>query len=125
VQRALDRLYDIGVYPDWWKLPPAKTGDHWVALERIITTRDPLCRGVLILGLATPFDQLADDFALTAASSICKGFAVGRTLFHQPAEDWFAGRITDDEVIQRVAENFSEMIAAWDARTTVLQKAKA
>lgn len=125
VQRSMNRFYDIGVFPDWWKLPPSKTDAHWVALEKIIEDRDPLCRGVLILGLATPFDELARDFARTAASNICKGFAVGRTLFHGPAEDWFAGRIGDDDVIDQVATNFAQMIDAWDRRADAVESVRA
>jgi 5-dehydro-2-deoxygluconokinase len=121
VQRTVNRFYDIGVFPDWWKLPPSKTSAHWVALEHIIEDRDPQCRGVLSLGLATPFDELARDFAQTASSSICKGFAVGRTLFHKAAEDWFAGRISDEDVVDQIASNFERLIEAWDKRAVTVE----
>lgn len=116
VQRAIERFYEIGVLPDWWKLPASKTAAHWNKVEALIEKLDPLCRGVLVLGLSAPFEELAQDFALTANCAVCKGFAVGRTLFQEPAEAWFAGKTTDDETVSDLAVNFTKLIEAWDAR---------
>jgi 5-dehydro-2-deoxygluconokinase len=46
--RAISRFYNLGIYPDWWKLPPLSSAG-WTALGEIIERRDPHCRGVVIL----------------------------------------------------------------------------
>ena len=43
------------------------------------------CRGVLLLGLDAPQAELEASFALAARQPVCKGFAIGRTIFGAPA----------------------------------------
>ncbi|HGG5186157.1 TPA: 2-deoxy-5-keto-D-gluconate 6-phosphate aldolase domain-containing protein, partial [Salmonella enterica] len=78
--RAISRFYNLGISPDWWKLPPL-SASGWTALSEIIARRDPHYRGVVILGLDAPAEQLRTDFKAAAGQTLVKGFAVGRTLF--------------------------------------------
>src|SRR5215831_4549837 len=75
VLRALKRLYNLGIYPEWWKLEPMSAG-QWRAIDQLIAERDPYCRGVVILGLKASAEQLARVFRQAAASTSCRGFAV-------------------------------------------------
>lgn len=117
--RALERLYRIGVRPDWWKLPPpAADRTDWEGVERVIEREDPLCRGVLALGLDAPLDRLGASIRRAAARPICKGFAVGRTIFGEAADAWFAGRVDDDEAVRMMKTAFETLIDVWvDARS--------
>ena len=40
-------------------------------------------------------------FAIARRCALVKGFAVGRTIFVEPAQAWFAGRIGDAEAVER------------------------
>lgn len=112
VLRSLKRIYNLGIRPDWWKLcPPGR--DAWAAIDALIEERDPFCRGVLLLGLNAPAESLAAGFADAASSSTCRGFAVGRTLFSEPAKAWLAGRIDDAALIDQAKSAFEAMIRAW------------
>lgn len=113
VSRAMTRLYDLGIRPDWWKLPPAPDRKAWVNISAVIEANDPYCRGVLLLGLEAPQDELAKGFAAVAEFPLVKGFAVGRTLFAKPVEDWLAGRIDDDTLVDQVAANYASLITIW------------
>jgi 5-dehydro-2-deoxygluconokinase len=114
VYRALKRLYNIGLYPEWWKLAPLEAA-QWQAVDALIAERDPYCRGVVLLGLSAPVEQLTDGFRAAAASATCRGFTVGRTIFHEPSHAWLAGEIGDDELIARVRRTFETLIASWRA----------
>lgn len=109
----IDHMYDLGVYPDWWKLEPAADASVWATIEQVITTRDPLCRGVVLLGLAAPRQELLASFAATADIPIVKGFAVGRTIWNEPAERWLKGEIDDVQAVDLLASNFSELVTGW------------
>ena len=111
--RALEQIYAVGVRPDWWKLPPPPDATAWQRIADCVQRRDPHCRGVLLLGLEANEDSLAHSFRIAARHSICKGFAVGRSIFAEPAADWFAGRIDDAAVIDRVATRYARLIALW------------
>ncbi|WP_250534326.1 5-dehydro-2-deoxygluconokinase [Caballeronia sp. AZ10_KS36] len=116
--RALKRLYNLQLYPEWWKLEPMSAA-QWQAVDSLIAERDPYCRGVVLLGLSAGVDQLRDGFRQAASSKTCKGFTVGRTIFHEPSHAWLAGEISDDELIARVRRTFETLIAAWrDARAS-------
>jgi 5-dehydro-2-deoxygluconokinase len=112
VYRALKRLYNLGIYPEWWKLEPMAPS-QWQAIDGLIAERDPHCRGVLLLGQAAGIEALAQGFRDARASRSCNGFAVGRTIFNEPAEAWLAGTIDEAELKKRVRANYEALIAAW------------
>lgn len=114
VYRALKRLYNVGIYPEWWKLEPMDAA-QWRAIDALIAERDPYCRGVVLLGLSAPVEQLEEGFRSAAQSATCRGFTVGRTIFYEPSLAWLAGEIGDDELIARVRRTFETLIAAWRA----------
>jgi 5-dehydro-2-deoxygluconokinase len=101
------------VRPDWWKLPPPGSALAWQRIGDCIAARDPHCRGVLLLGLEASEAELSASFAMAAPHALCKGFAVGRTIFAAPAAAWFAGRMDDDAVIDSVADRYARLIALW------------
>lgn len=114
VPRALEHLYRAGLYPDWWKLPPQPTVEGWEDVDRVVTENDPLCSGLLVLGMDRTEEQLAESLRLARLSSaLVRGFAVGRTIFGEPVDDWVDQRIDDDELVERVAARFGRVLGAW------------
>jgi 5-dehydro-2-deoxygluconokinase len=111
--RALGRLYDIGIMPDWWKLEPTASAAAWQNIVEVIRKRDPHCRGVVLLGLSSPIPDLVASFEAAAPFRLIRGFAVGRTIFHDAARDWLSGAIDDDEAVQVMASRLSALSAAW------------
>ena len=113
VASVLERLYGLGIRPDWWKLEPQASAAAWAAIDRAIATNDPKCRGVVVLGLDAPEADLTRGFALAARAERVKGFAVGRTIFAEAAAAWLAGRIDDAAAIDDMAARFARLVAAW------------
>ena len=114
VARVLARLYAIGVKPDWWKLEGQASETAWRNIAAVIEANDPLCRGVMLLGLEAPEEDLAEAFSIARRCAWVRGFAVGRTIFVEPAVNWFAGRIDDDEAVRAMAESFARLCALWE-----------
>lgn len=110
----MQRLYSIGINPDWWKLEPAATDAAWAHISAVVEEHDPWCRGVVILGLEASVENLATSFAAAARHPLVKGFAVGRTLFADVAKAWFAGEFDDRQAIALMAENYRRLAEAWD-----------
>ena len=84
--------------PDWWKLEDQPSAAAWREIAAAIEENDPRCRGIVMLGLDAPEADLVRAFRLAAGCPWVKGFAVGRTIFAEPARAWLAGRIDDDAV---------------------------
>ncbi|WP_211451341.1 bifunctional 5-dehydro-2-deoxygluconokinase/5-dehydro-2-deoxyphosphogluconate aldolase [Collimonas antrihumi] len=114
VLRGIKRLYNLGIYPEWWKLE-SMSAPQWDAIDRLIAERDPYCRGVVLLGLAAPVEELAAGFRASRHSKTCRGFMVGRTIFHEPSKRWLQGQIDDATLIQQVRTTFEQLIGVWQA----------
>jgi 5-dehydro-2-deoxygluconokinase len=110
----IQRFYDLGVHPDWWKLEPMKTDAGWANACAAITRNDPYTRGVVVLGLEAPPDELAESFQVAARHELVKGFAVGRTIFADAARAWLAGAITDAEAVEDMAARYRRLCRIWD-----------
>lgn len=115
VAALVEHFYTLGVYPDWWKLEPAVEPAAWTAVEAVIRKHDPHCRGIVLLGLAATQDALLTSFAAAATSPMVKGFAVGRTIWAEPAADWLKGAIDDEGAVAAMAANFSVLVDGWRA----------
>lgn len=113
IPRALEELYALGIKPDWWKLEPQASAGAWAKIEAVILKHDPWCRGIVLLGLEAPQDELEAAFAATAKTSIVKGFAVGRTIFINAAEQWLTGKMSDEEAVADMASRFEKLTEAW------------
>jgi 5-dehydro-2-deoxygluconokinase len=105
--RAMDRLVRAGIQPDWWKLPDPI---DWEPIEAHVR-KDPTCRGVLLLGLSGSEEEVA--LAFSRAPALCRGFAVGRTIFLEPARQWFADEISEAGLIEAVSGAFERLIRRW------------
>ncbi len=112
--RLITRFYDIGIYPDWWKLEPMQTAESWQNTIDAITTRDNHTQGIVVLGLGQTEQELAASFKLAARHPLVKGFAVGRTIFGDASRDWMAGKLTDQQAVAMMAANYTRMCQYWD-----------
>ena len=113
IAKVLGRLYDLGIKPDWWKLEPQTSAAAWAKIGDVIRERDPLCRGIVLLGLEASADLLSAGFILAAAEPMVRGFAVGRTIFAEAAEAWLKGAIDDKAAVADMAARFRQLTVAW------------
>ena len=114
VSRAMTELYALGIKPDWWKLEPQATHAAWANIEKAIAANDTYCRGIVLLGLDAPEEELAKAFELTAGHNAVKGFAVGRTIFSAVAQDWLANKIDGPTATLQMAERFAKLVDVWN-----------
>lgn len=110
----IQQFYDAGVYPDWWKLEPFKTKEAWQNAVDAIERNDPRTRGIVVLGLDAPQNELAASFALAAKQPLVKGFAVGRTIFGDAARAWLKGEMSDLDAVAQMATRYADLCDIWD-----------
>lgn len=112
--RIIDRFYEIGVYPDWWKLEPLKSVEAWRQATDAVKRHDPYVRGIVVLGLEAPQSELEESFRLAAGFDLVKGFAVGRTIFAEAARNWLSGKVSDEEAVADMAARYDALCQIWD-----------
>ena len=116
VARLIGRFYEIGVRPEWWKVPPDPDPAVWARIGDVVREHDPYCAGLLVLGQAMEEEGLAESFAAAASEPLCRGFAIGRSIYGEPARRWLAGETDDGELVSSVAERYGRMNALWQNR---------
>ncbi|WP_319532255.1 5-dehydro-2-deoxygluconokinase [uncultured Cohaesibacter sp.] len=110
----IQRFYDIGVCPDWWKLEPFQTDSEWAAVVETIEKNDKNTRGIVVLGLDAQMDELKASFAQAAKFDLVRGFAVGRTIFGDAARAYMLGEMTGEAAIAEMTEKYASLCAVWD-----------
>lgn len=118
IARAMTELYALGIRPDWWKLEPQADEAAWDEIGQVIDTYDPHCRGIVLLGLEAPAEELAKGFKAVAHKKHVKGFAVGRTIFNEAAQSWLKGAISDEAAVNMMAEKFQSLVTLWNKART-------
>ncbi len=108
------QFYEAGVYPDWWKLEPFKTESAWARVIDAIEGNDAHTRGILVLGLDAPEDELRVSFEIAASFPLVKGFAVGRTIFGDVARAWLKGETDDAAATLEMTGRYRRLCAIWD-----------
>jgi 5-dehydro-2-deoxygluconokinase len=117
VADLLARFYEIGVRPEWWKLPPDNEPGVWKRIGDVVREHDPYCAGLLVLGQAAGEEELAESFAAAASEPLCNGFAIGRSIYGDPARRWLAGEVGDEWLVLSVAERYQRMVSLWQQGT--------
>ena len=111
---VIQRFYDESIFPDWWKLEPLLTAAAWRHVIDAIERNDAHTRGIVVLGLGESEEKLAQSFSIAATYPLVKGFAVGRTIFADVAQQWFLGAKTDAKAIDEMAKNYQKLCGIWD-----------
>lgn len=115
VSQMIERLYSIGIRPDWWKLEPSADPSSWQNIQDVIQANDPCCRGVVLLGLAASDEVLLRSFKAVAPFPVVKGFAVGRTIWAEAARLWMSRAIDDAQALDMLSERFGLLVSGWRA----------
>jgi 5-dehydro-2-deoxygluconokinase len=114
VPNIMQRFYELGIKPDWWKLEPGPDKPYWDAVGAVIDKHDGYCQGIIVLGLDASIEQITEAFTSAAQQPWVKGFAIGRTLFAEAAQAWLKGNMDDAEAIALMRQQYRLTIDAWD-----------
>lgn len=114
IYHSIERIFSMGVRPDWWKLP-CMDREWAIKTDALIRQHTPHCNGIVVLGLDAPAEQLAQGFKAFRGLDLVKGFAVGRTIFGDPSRAWFANKIDDEELIRQVSDNYTRVTRLWQS----------
>jgi 5-dehydro-2-deoxygluconokinase len=120
--KLIERFYEIGVYPDWWKLEPMLSHQAWANTCAAVEQNDPYCRGIVVLGLDAPEAELIASFDAVAHYPLVKGFAIGRTIFGDIAKTWLNGALSNGTALTLMEQRFRTLANAWDAAKAKAEK---
>jgi len=106
--RSLKQIIKAGVEPTLWKLEGLNTMTDWKKLDGITKT------DIIVLGRGES-KKAVDHWIKTAAKSgIPDGFAIGRTIFFKPLEQYRDKKINREQAVEAIAKNYLHYIKLWE-----------
>ncbi|MGB2410352.1 MAG: bifunctional 5-dehydro-2-deoxygluconokinase/5-dehydro-2-deoxyphosphogluconate aldolase, partial [Candidatus Puniceispirillaceae bacterium] len=81
----VERMYGLGIMPDWWKLEPIADPAFWNNVGDLVRAHDPHLQGIIVLGKEMPDDELVNVLGMARKEPLVRGFAIGRTIFSEAA----------------------------------------
>ena len=109
-----------GIDPDIWKIEGLETVEQTAAVAAQATTGGRDHVRCIVLGSGESQEKVQSWLANASAVPAFSGFAIGRTVWHEPLGDLLAGRITREEASERMARTFGGLIAAFGREPSLL-----
>ena len=104
--------YRRGLTPEFWKIEGSLTPQAARTIDAAIAAH-PSCRQI-ILGKAADLATIDRWFTACAASATASGFAIGRSVYWEPAAAFLFGTRTADEAAAAICGNYLQLIDAWE-----------
>jgi 5-dehydro-2-deoxygluconokinase len=101
------------VVPDYWKIEGTTDPRAMQMIDESIALQ-PSAR-LLILGKGAGFDVIEAWFRSAAVARTAAGFAIGRSVYWQPAVDFLLGRCDIQAAVDAIRLNYLRVIESWEA----------
>jgi 5-dehydro-2-deoxygluconokinase len=111
---VIGEAYGRGLVPDIWKIEGTRSQAGALTVDRAIRER-PEPRQV-ILGKGANAASIASWFDAAANLPSTAGFAIGRSVFMEPATAFLTGSIDADEAVETISSRYLRLIEQWKAR---------
>ena len=99
------------VHPDIWKLE-GFAGPKWKRIIAQVKKQDTK-EGIIVLGRGADKEKVKKWLIGADQYKQIVGFAVGRTVFFKPLEDYKNKKITKTQAIDRIAKRYGSFINLW------------
>ena len=114
--RVIGGAYEAGIVPDFWKIEGTTDAHAMEVIDRAISA-EPASK-LVILGKGAGFDSIEGWFRAARGAATAAGFAIGRTVYWQPAVDFLLGSTDRETAVNTVAENYLRVIRSWTSNIT-------
>ncbi|HEX2171547.1 MAG TPA: DUF2090 domain-containing protein, partial [Dehalococcoidia bacterium] len=97
---AIEEIQNAGIRPDLWKIEGLDAREDMEALVTQIRKVNSEA-GAIVLGRGESMDKVRGWLTVAANVPGVLGFAVGRTIFSGPIQDYAAGNIGEDQAVAK------------------------
>jgi 5-dehydro-2-deoxygluconokinase len=105
------RAYARGIVPQYWKIEGVPDAAAMRIVDDAIVEREGPRQ--LILGKGAALETVSTWFESARGAASAAGFAIGRTVYWEPACDYLLGRAAADDAVHRMAANYLAVIDLW------------
>lgn len=108
MERSMKQMLKAGIKPSIWKLEGLENAADWKKID-LFTKVD-----IVVLGRGETKKEVENWITEAAKSGIVDGFAIGRTIFFKPLEEYRDKKINRKEAAEKIAKNYLNFIALWE-----------
>jgi myo-inositol catabolism protein IolC len=106
--RSLQQITAHDIAPTLWKVEGLDDGQGWFDIAKHTQGAD-----IIVLGRGESQDAVEDWLNEAASTQLVSGFAIGRTIFFKPLEQYRDQKITREEAVEQIANNYLHFINLW------------
>lgn len=117
---SIAEMQEYGIEPDIWKVEGLDTVEDAAAVGAQATVAGREDVRCIVLGSGESQAKVNGWLANAAAVPAFSGFAIGRTVWHQPVGDMLAGRVARNVAIETMARSFAGLISAFGRNTSTV-----
>jgi 5-dehydro-2-deoxygluconokinase len=110
--KAVDELHKAGVFPDIWKIEGLDKTEKMQKVADKINEDDSGSR-IIILGRGESKKHAELWLKSGAKVKAAIGFAVGRTIFQKPCEDYVHNKLSKEDAIRTIKTNYVHFVNVW------------
>ena len=110
--KAIDELHKAGVFPDVWKIEGLDKTEKMQSVADKIKENDSNSK-IIILGRGESKEHAELWLKSGAKVDTAIGFAVGRTVFQKPCEDYVNNKLSKEDAIKTIKENYVHFVNIW------------
>jgi myo-inositol catabolism protein IolC len=110
---SMTEMQEYRIEPDIWKVEGLDTVEDTAAVGAQATADGREHVRCIVLGSGESQAKVNGWLANAAAVPAFSGFAIGRTVWHQPLGDMLAGRVARNAAIETMARSFAGLISAF------------
>lgn len=108
IATSIDELQAAGIRPNVWKIEGLPTAQAW---KRLAKHTDA---SLIMLGRGESPKQVDAWLKAGAQSGKAIGFAIGRTIFLKPLQNFVAEKLTREKTVEAIGKNYLRAITLWE-----------
>lgn len=109
--RYIGAAYAAGVVPDYWKIEGVPDADAMRPVDAAIARRPGVKQ--LVLGKHADLRTIRQWFAAARGAPTAGGFAIGRTIYWEPAIAYLEQRLARDAAVDAIARTYEDIVDLW------------
>jgi myo-inositol catabolism protein IolC len=111
--KVIEDLLSARVQPTIWKLEGYETSSGAEQVVAAVTHGSSRTAVCIVLGRDAPLLQVQRWLRVAAAQPDFAGFAVGRSIWERPLQDFLAQRISAEDLVEQVARAYGLLIQTY------------
>lgn len=116
---AVKEMHSAGITPDVWKIEGTETREAMEVCSNAVFSGARAGVQIVILGRGETQDRVDEWLKASATVKGVNGFAIGRTVFGEPISLLHQGKLSRDQAIEKIAQNYQHGIKVFEeARRT-------